>query len=134
MTLRPLFGVSVSGACRTSASRGSEDDVHNHAANRAGDNERARIPIIQLSVGARGARRQRRNGGDCAGLDIDLAAIVINNRCHAAETRNDGITNISSMDRRRLLLWTIISGIAGTYEEALGQTDKLLRGRARHCG
>jgi hypothetical protein len=31
-------------------------------------------------------------------------------------------------------MWTIISGIAGTYEEALGRTDKLLRGRARRCG
>ncbi len=67
--------------------------------------------VIALGIGSRGAGRQRRDRSHCAGLNIDLAAIVINNRGAAARSNHDGVADIGdSSARDRLKTLTLIDG------------------------
>jgi len=52
------------------------------------------LPRPLLSIGTRGAGRQRRNGGYGAGLHIDPAAIVINDRGGAARSDHDRVADL----------------------------------------
>jgi hypothetical protein len=51
-------------------------------------------PIWNLGIGSGGAGRQWRDGGYSAGLNIDLAAVVINDRCGALGTDHDRVADI----------------------------------------
>ena len=112
---------------------------------------RAPIIILLLSIGARCARRQRRNGRNHSRLNIDPAAITIDNGCGATWAHHDGIADVAInavvywlealalIDRKSALSWLNRCGPSRAAQEqgaSKGQSTRVRRlahHHAPHC-